>query len=180
MKHRSFRVKFTLSVLFVAVLFWSSWAVIHIGFDWSTKGNKSDRKLLLSDMSSEQEFQCQNITSQAVVEGAIRRFVEAGVSIGKQRDRTGSNPWRYTSVANFMEINPDCCELLERIPGDYSIETQRLGAPHSNPPRLYAVRLAFKEWTSDERTFTQRTVVLVNCFGKAGTGPSFDLRRGIL
>ncbi len=172
--------RFVLGVALIAVLFWSSETIIHVGYDWfATLSDNNGSNSAYHALSAQQQVRCESITPKAIVEGAIGRYVKAGTTHISGHERAKNNPWRYTSTANFMDINPDCCSVLARIPGDYSLETQRLGAPHSVPPRLYAVKMAFKEWESDDQTFTKYDVVLVNCFGDANGGFSFDLHRGI-
>lgn len=174
------RARWVLAILFLSVLFWSSWTIMHVGYAWlTTPVENNGRNSPYQAFSAEEEVRCGSITPEAIIEGAIGRYVEAGIAHESGHQRAESNPWRYTSIADFINTNPDCCSVLSRIPGDYSLEAQRLGAPHSNPPRLYAVKMAFKEWQSDDQTFTQHDVVLVNCFGQANGGISFDLRRGI-
>ncbi|MBB3564338.1 hypothetical protein FHX06_005702 [Rhizobium sp. BK512] len=174
------RARFVLSIAFLAGLFWSSGIIMHLGYEWlATLSDNNARGSPYQALSAEQKVHCGSITSQAIIAGAIGRYVEAGIAHESGNQRAENNPWRYTSIANFMNINPDCCSVLARIPGDYSLETQRLGAPHLAPPKLYAVKMAFKEWQSDDHTFTKHDVVLVNCFGEATGGISFDLRRGI-
>lgn len=175
------RTKSMLTLAFLAVLFWSSWATISFGVEWfmvpsADKESASSYKVL----SADEEVRCRNLPSRAIIETAIKRYVDAGIAFENARQPNENNPWRYSSINNFIEINPDCCEVLGRIPGDYSIESQRLGAPYSDPARLYAVKMAFKEWQSDNSTFTRYDVILINCLGEAGEGPSFDLRQGIL
>ncbi|MBX5165249.1 MULTISPECIES: hypothetical protein [unclassified Rhizobium] len=172
--------KIVLATAFLIALFLSSGAIIDLGYGWLTAPFDNAASFSAKALSAEEEIRCKSVTHEALIAGAADRYVQAGIAHEIGHQRTASNPWRYTSVSNFLAINPDCCEVLVTVPGDYSPETQSLGAPHSDPPRLYAVRIAFKEWRSDEDTFTRREVVLVNCFGKAGGGVSFDLRRGVL
>lgn len=174
------RARFVLSVAFLVGLFCAGGVILHLGYEWLTApSDDNSRASPYQALSADQEVRCGSITPQAIVEGAIGHYVKLGIALRSSDHRAGNGPWRYTSIANFMKINPDCCSVLENIPGDYSLETQRLGAPHLFPPRLYAIKMAFKEWQSDDRTFTRHDVVLVNCFGEAAGGVSFDLRRGI-
>lgn len=172
--------KFVLATAFVIALFLSTGAVIKLGYGWLTAISGTEASFSAKALSTEEESRCKSVSDKALIEAAADRYVQAGIAHEIGQQRTQNNPWRYTSVSNFLEVNSGCCEVLASIPGDYSPKTQSLGAPHSVPPRLHAVRMAFKEWRGDDDTFTRHEVVLVNCFGKAGGGVSFDLKRGIL
>jgi hypothetical protein len=164
---------------FLIALFLSGGSIISVGYEWLTARSDKAASVSAKALSADEKIHCQSIPDRALIEGAAARYVQAGIAHENGDQRTESNPWRYTSVSNFLKINPDCCEVLANIPGDYSPETQNLGAPYFDPPRLYAVRMAFKEWRSNNDTFIRHEVILVDCLGKAGGGPSFDLRRGI-
>ncbi|MBY3266350.1 hypothetical protein HFO15_32695 [Rhizobium laguerreae] len=179
MRGRPSTTKLVLATAFLIALFLSGGAILDLGYGWLTAPGR-EASFSAKVLSAEEETRCKSASHAALIEGAADRYVQAGIAHEIGHQRTENNPWRYTSVSNFLEVNPDCCEVLANIPGDYSPKAQSLGAPHSDPPRLYAVRMAFKEWRSDEDTFTKHEVVLVNCFGKASGGVSFDLRRGIL
>lgn len=179
MSRRPSPSKLVLTTPFLLALFLSGGAIIDLGYRWLATPYGKEASFSTKDLSAGEEALCKSVSPEALIEGAADHYVQAGIAHETGHQRTQSNPWRYTSVSNFLEINPDCCEVLPNIPGDFSPKAQSLGAPHSDPPRLYAVRMAFTEWGSDEDTFTKHEVVLVNCFGKASEGASFDLKRGI-
>lgn len=179
MKRRSLSIKVLLSVLFLGALFWSNWAILCVGFAWIMKPPvDSELSYLPPPLSPLREAKCRAIDKGKIVESVIDDYVETAKLLSES-DPNGKQSLRYTSPRDFMEENPDCCELLDRIPGDYSIKTQRLGAPHSDPPRLFAVRVSYKVWAPDDTTSVRTKVRLVDCFGRIGKGPSFDLRRGM-
>ena len=179
MKRRSLSIKFLLSVLFLGALFWSNWAILRVGFAWIMKPPvDSELSYLPPPLSPLREAECRAIDKGKIIESAIGYYVKSSMNLSES-DPNEKHYLRYTSLRDFMGNNPNCCEVLDRIPGDYSIKTQRLGAPHSDPPRLYAVRVSYKVWAPDDTTSTRTQVRLVDCFGNVGRGASFDLRRGI-
>jgi hypothetical protein len=174
------RARFVLAAAFVAVLFLSTGVAVQATYHWFVTPSQSyDRNSPDQNLSAEQQARCGTVTPQAIIEGAIRRYVDADTMHESTPQPSQNNSSRYTSTENFLALNPDCCSVLAQIPGDYLPETQRLGAPYLFPPRLYAVKMAFKERLSDDRTLTKHDVVLVNCFGESRAGYSFDLHRGV-
>jgi hypothetical protein len=172
------RIKVVFCVLFLSGLFWASWSILHVGVAWMLTPTDPELAYVPPPLSPEQEAECRTFNGGEAVESAIEQRVRIAQSMGKD-DRTGHRRWRYDSMSQFKEMNTDCCEVLDRIPSDYPIKTQRLGAPYANPPRLHALRLDFKEWRPDGSVFTNYNVVLVDCFGRLGAQASFDLRRGL-
>ena len=134
MRRWCLHARFALPIAFLAVLFGSSGTIIHIGYAWFTTASESNGHIRpYRTLSAEEELRCRSITPTAIIEAAIARYVEVGIAHEKGNQRAENNPWRYTSVADFMDLNPDCCGILARIPDDYSLATQGLGEPHSDP-----------------------------------------------
>jgi hypothetical protein len=105
--------RFVLGIALIAVLFWSSDTIIQVGYDWfatpfdNNKGNSPYHAL-----SAEQQVRCRSITPQAIIEGAIGRYVKAGTAHISGHERAENNPWRYTS--RLIPLAPELPNVDDR------------------------------------------------------------------
>lgn len=115
---------------------------------------------------------CRKITETEIIDGAIEWFVDIGNYYNRHRGNPGLsevNPYPYSTVAEFKAKNPDCCQILPQIPGDFPAATQKLGKENAGYRSLFAVKMAFLENT---RTGLKKRydTLLINCFGQRPKG----------
>ncbi len=114
---------------------------------------------------------CRRITEAEIVDGAVQWLVDVGHYYDRNLGSPGLsdiNPYPYPSVAEFKAQNPDCCQVLPRIPGDFPVATQKLGEENNGYRSLFAVKMVFLENT--KTGFKKRhDTLLINCFGKRPT-----------
>jgi hypothetical protein len=115
-----------------------------------------------------EEAQCQSVQTNELIDAPIHRLVRAGQSFSSTGKPRELNPLPYRSVVEFKSKNPDCCQILPQIPGDYPLQIQRLGTPYENPPRVYAIRLHYLE-NSARGPVDKYKTYLVSCLSEVGT-----------
>jgi hypothetical protein len=114
-----------------------------------------------------EKAKCENIKAEEVINAAILRLVQAGQSFSK-RPPDEVNPLPYSSLAEFKSANPDCCEILTRIPSDFPLRIQKLGRPIEGGARAFAVALRYLKYTP-KGPHQRYETYLVDCLGEQVT-----------
>lgn len=119
-------------------------------------------------LSPAEKAKCDSVQTDELIDAPILRLVRAGQSFSATAMPGEINPLPYNSVIEFKSKNPDCCEVLPEIPGDFPVRIQRLGSPYQSPPRIFAVGLRYFE-ASKNGLINRHKIYLVSCLGKIET-----------
>jgi hypothetical protein len=128
-------------------------------------------------LTTQEKLDCAQVSQEHLVDAAIRDIVNASGAISQRAKGDAHDFLPYRSIAEFKVKNPDCCEVLPNIPGDFDPAVQKLGGRFLKPPRVYAVRMSYFEARKDGDTKVYKTS-LISCLGKSGSEYEIIKRMG--
>lgn len=117
------------------------------------------------------EFDAQKIFDshiRGIVAGAksIQKIIDNGECYGHQ-NRLCHNTEPYFSVAQFKQENPDCCRVLDKIPGEFS-NKYRDNIRGIKYPKFYILQITYKKSVLNDGEYSKINKTrgyLYDCFG---------------
>ena len=133
-------------------------------------------------LSASEIERCKTITKPEIIDVATREIAQDISRLSRELNRTelgGALPEESIpseSAAYRDLMNANCCRILDKIPGDYDRDVQKLGELKDGFIRLYAVEVNY-EINPAFKHNRRRNVMLINCNGHPSGGLSFSLHK---